>query len=90
MSTNASFSCEQRQMKNASFFPVGDLTKDARWQWRGNETYLAVSLPPALLCYDTSNIWSALYVLKHPVFHRRKLPINKEGSCGLKAREEGL
>ncbi len=55
-----------------------------------SEIYRAVSLPPALLCYDTSNIWSALYVLKHPVFHRKKLPINTEGSCGLKACEGGL
>lgn len=48
------------------------------------------SMSPALLRYETSNIWSALYVLKHQVFYRKKLPINMEGSCGLKACQESL
>lgn len=55
-----------------------------------SKSCLAVSPPPALLCYDSWSIWRALYDLKHPVFHRKKLPINTEGSCGLKACEEGL
>lgn len=70
-------------------FPCGRL--DKRYLLAVNsKCYLAVSLPPALLCYDTSNIWNTLYFLKHPVFDRKKIPINMEGSCGLKACEKGL
>lgn len=90
--TNTSFSCEfwtnqRHQMKNASLSVCARVCVCGRVDKRyllavaGSEIYLAVSLPPALLCYDTPNIWSALYVLKHPVFYRKKLPIKKEGSC---------
>lgn len=49
-------------------FPCGRLDKRHL-----HKSYHAVSPPPALLCYDTLNIWSALYVLKHPVFHKKKI-----------------
>lgn len=41
-----------------------------------------------LHCYviTLQNIWRVLYVLTHPVFSRKKLLINEEDSCGMKAR----
>ena len=72
-STNAAFSCDfsnWSQMKNASFFRV---TEDTSWQRRGaKSTSLSVH---HLHCYvmTLQNIWSALYVLKHPVFPRDEI-----------------
>lgn len=73
MSTNASFSCDfsnQSQMKNASSFRA---TEDTSWQhWGAKSTSLSVQ---HLHCYvmTLQNIWSALYVLKHPLFSRDEI-----------------
>lgn len=61
------------------FFSCGRLDKKCSLAAVRSEIHLTVSLPPALLCYDTSNIWSALYVFEAPRFPQEEISNQRGG-----------